>query len=338
MWSRRPSWAPATSPVEPRRPPRLLTVEDAYLSEVATGSLATVHHLDQWCRGAVYDADDTLVPSSQKVLGNPRGKRVAADPERVVRRDDAEHLTGTWLYGGTWASVYGHFLVETLTTLWPTLEQRPAGLVFHSSFGRHRHADWHDRLLELAGWGDLPVHVVDRARPARAARLVVPGRSVSLHAWAHPEARDVWQRVAAGFRGGAGPERVHISRTALNAARRAKGHRRPIRTSAEEDRALDEVFAGRGFEIIAPESLTIDEQLRTVAGARVIAGLSGSGLHQSAFMAPGGRVVEIGDGRSADEPVAMQVAIDAALGHERSFVPGGTGPAGLERTLRRLGL
>lgn len=103
MWSRRPSWAPATSPVEPRRPPRLLTVEDAYLSEVATGSLATVHHLDQWFRGAVYDADDTLVPSSQNVLGNPRGKRVAADPERVVRRDDAEHLTGTWLYGGTWA-------------------------------------------------------------------------------------------------------------------------------------------------------------------------------------------------------------------------------------------
>jgi capsular polysaccharide biosynthesis protein len=75
-----------------------------------------------------------------------------------------------------------------------------------------------------------------------------------------------------------------------------------------------------------------------VAGARVIAGLSGSGLHQSAFMAPGGRVVEIGDGRSADEPVAMQVAIDAALGHERSFVPGGTGAADLERTLRRLGL
>ncbi|SED00924.1 Capsular polysaccharide biosynthesis protein [Nocardioides exalbidus] len=338
MWSRRPSWAPATPPVEPRRPPRLLTVDDAYLSEVATGDLATVYHLDQWFRGAVYDAEDTLVTASQKLLGNPRGKRVAADPERVVRRDDADALSGTWLYGGTWASVYGHFLVETLTSLWPTLDERPAGLVFHSSFGRHRTSDWQQRLLELAGWGDLTIHVVDRARPAHADRLVVPGRSVALHAWAHPEARDVWQRISAGHAERGGPERVWISRTALNAARRAEGHRRPIRTTAEEDRALDDAFADRGFEVLAPETLTIDEQLERVAPARVIAGLSGSGLHQSAFMAPGGRVLEVGDGRSAEEPVAMQVAIDAALGHERAFVPGGTGSEDVRRTLRHLGL
>lgn len=334
----RPRWESAAPPVQPRRPPRVLTVENAYLSEVATGNLATVYHLDQWFRGAVYDADDTLVTASQKQLGNPRGKRVAADPERVVRRSDACELAGTWLYGGTWTSVFGHFLVETLTTLWPTLDERPAGLVFHSSFGRHRTSDWQQRLLDLAGWHDLPIQVVDRDRPARAQRLVVPGRSVSLHAWAHPEARDVWQRIAANFRGARGPDRVYISRTALNARRRSEGHRRPIRTTGEEDRALDDLFARHGFDIVAPETLSVDEQLGRLASARVLAGLSGSGLHHSAFMSPGGRVVEIGDGRSADTPVAMQVAIDAALGHERAFVPGGTETSGVERTLRRLGL
>lgn len=316
----------------------MVTVEDAYLSEVATGSLATVYHLDQWFRGAVYDATDRLVPASQKVLGNPRGKRVAADPDRVVRRSDVTELPGTWLYGGTWTSVFGHFLVETLTTLWPTLDERPTGLVFHSSFGRHRSADWQQRLLDLAGWHDLPIHVVDRDLPARVQRLVVPGRSVSLHAWAHPQAREVWQRIAADFRGRTGPERVYISRTALNARRRSEGHRRPIRTTGEQDRELDEVFARHGFEVVAPETLSIDEQLRRLATARVVAGLSGSGLHQSAFMPPGGRVVEIGDGRTADEPVAMQVVIDAALDHERVFLPGGTGGDDVGRTLRRLGL
>jgi capsular polysaccharide biosynthesis protein len=98
------------------------------------------------------------------------------------------------------------------------------------------------------------------------------------------------------------------------------------------------VFARHGFEVVAPETLSVDEQLRRFATARVLAGLSGSGLHQSAFMPPGGRVVEVGDGRSSDEPVAMQVAIDAALDHERVFLPGGADGHGVGRTLRRLGL
>ena len=233
--------------------------------------------------------------------------------------------------------MFGHFLVETLTTLWPRLDAAPTGIVFHSSFGRSSTDDWHRRLVDLAGWADVPLHVVGREGPVRVERLLVPGRSVALHAWAHPEARVVWERIADGFRG-PGPERVYVSRTRLNAARRAAGHRRPVRTTAEHDRALDEVFSAHGFEVYSPETLGIDDQLRTVASAQVIAGLSGSGLHQSAFLAPGGRVLEIGDGRGGDRPVAMQVAIDAAMEHERCFLAGSSGPDEVARALGRLGL
>jgi capsular polysaccharide biosynthesis protein len=335
---RRHRWEPATPPVRPRRPPRLGTVEDAYLSEVATGRLATLHRPRQWFSGAVYDGDDRLVRSSQRLLGDPRGHRVAADPERVARRTPVDTLDGTWLYGGTWASVFGHFLVETLTTLWPRPEHRPAGLVFHSSFGRHTVAGWHRRLVALAGWPDLPIHVVGQDAPVSVERLVVPGRAASLHAWAHPEARAVWESVAGGFRGAGGPERVYVSRAHLNEQRRAQGHRRPVRTSAAYDRELDSVFADHGFHLFRPETEDVDSQLRTVASCRVIAGLAGSGLHHSAFLPAAGRVLEIGDGRSRDHPVPMQVAIDAASGHERSFVAGGTPAREVDRVLRRLGL
>lgn len=229
LGGRRPVWEAVAQPEQPQRRPRIVTVPEAYLSEVATGRLATVHRPDQWFRGAVYDRDDTLVRASQKVLGHPAGPRVAADPDQIVRRVGAD-LAGRWLYGGTWAPVFGHFLVETLTTLWPTDVAPPVGLVFHSNFGTQRIEDWHRRLIELAGWGGLPIHVVGTAEPAHVEELVVPSRSVALHAWAHPEAHDVWQRIAAGFRGAGGSDRVHISRTELNARRRADGHRRPIRT------------------------------------------------------------------------------------------------------------
>jgi len=59
-----------------------------------------------------------------------------------------------------------------------------------------------------------------------------------------------------------------------------------------------------------------------VSDAQVVAGASGSALHLSAFAPSSTRVLEIGDSRSPDRPVAMQVVIDAACGHEHAFLPG----------------
>ncbi|WP_162799283.1 glycosyltransferase 61 family protein [Nocardioides sp. 616] len=332
----RSEWRAAVQPVRPRRTPHVEEVADAYLSRVATGELATVHRPNKWFSGAVYTSAGELVPASQKILGDPRGLRVAADPSFLPPVADVR-LDGTWLYGGTWAPTFGHFLVETLTTLWPRLPQQPSGLVFHSSFGPTNVEGWHRRLLALAGFADLSVHVVGTGGPVVVEHLVVPSRSVALQAWVHPEARSVWDTIASPFRG-AGQQRVYVSRTMLNEHRRAVRYRREVRSSAEHDRALDEVFAARGFDILCPETLDIGEQLERVASAEVIAGLSGSGLHHSAFIPRGGRVVELGDGRNATRPVRMQCAIDAASGHQRRFIRGDAAPGEVNHILGRLGL
>lgn len=332
-----PTWLAAQPPVPPHRKPRLVEVPDAYLTEVANGRLATVHTPNRWFRGAVHDHDGALVRASQKFLGDPSGPRIAADPDTVTRDDSAPRLAGNWLYGGTWAPTFGHFLVETVTTLWPELGERPDGLVFHANFGSVRVEDWHRRLLELAGWGDLPIEIVGTTQPLVVEHLIVASRSIALHAWVHPEARAVWDTIASGFREG-GPERVYISRSQLNERRRTEGHRRPVRTTAAEDQALDEVFADHGFAILHPQELSVDAQLSAVGSASVLAGLSGSGLHQSAFMPQQGRVLELGDVRNQDRPVPMQVAIDAASHHHRHFVPADTSARQLRRTLSRLGL
>lgn len=333
----RPRWQSAEPPVPPRRAPRLVEVDNAYISEYANGTLVSTHRPTEWFRGAVYDENNRIVRSSQKLLAHRRVKRVAADPDRIERQSGARALDGTWLYGGTWATMFGHFLVETLTTLWPSVNPRPAGLIFNSSVVWYEVQDFHRRLIELAGWGDLPIEVV-REEPIAVERLIVPGRAAVLHAWVHPQGRQVWQTIAQGFRDRGGPERVYMSRTLMNANRRRKGHRNPIRTTAEHDQMLDRVFADHGFHVIHPEKLDIDTQLSTVASAAVIAGLSGSALHQSAFLPSGSRVLEVGDGRSSRHGVPMQVAIDAALGHQRCFLPGTLEARGVDRALRRLGL
>lgn len=316
---------PVTPPDGSAAPPAVRIVDDAFLTRVEHGPLATPTPPRRWLRGAVHDAAGDLVKASQKLCVGANNW-VAADPRSVRVSPEAEVLTGRWLYGGHWMQHFGHFVAETLTTLWPDPGSvgELAGLVFHKYLKRPWAEDpWQRRLLDLAGYAGLPVRVVDGRAPLRVESLVVPDRSVVAHGWAHPQAREVWDRVAVPVRGGGGPAKVFLSRAGHNQRRRDEGHRSAERSAAEWDAGADAAFAAAGFEVARPETLPVDDQLALVADARLLAGVSGSQLHLSAFAPASARVLEVGDLRSQDRPLAMQQVIDAACGHEHAFVPGG---------------
>lgn len=57
---------------------------------------------------------------------------------------------------------------------------------------------------------------------------------------------------------------------------------------------LEKIFSDLGFEIVYAESLgTFEDQIRFFADARVVAGVTGSGLTNALFMRPGGVLIEI---------------------------------------------
>ncbi|GAB2876291.1 glycosyltransferase family 61 protein [Nocardioides pacificus] len=318
-------WTRPSFPVPVQGPSGVETVDDALLTHIEHGELNVLRRPDRWLRGAVHDRDGALVRASQMIGGLGGNRHVAADPAVVEVPDGLKTLTGTWLYGGHWMGHFGHFITETLPTLWP---QEPAveGLVFHRRSTRVRGVtDWQQRLLTMAGLGDLPLEMV-RPRPLRVEHLLVAARPVVMAGWARPEAVEVWRRVAAGA--GAPPRdpsaRVYLSRTEFNRTQR-DGTRPPPRgghrSTPERDEELDAAFAAAGFSVVSPERLSIDEQIRTVAGAAVIAGPTGSALHLSAFAPPGLRVLAVGDDRSPDGTTPMQDVIDTACGHLHGQVP-----------------
>lgn len=313
------------------------SVDDALLTRVEHGPLRALHQPKRWLRGAVHDSDGRLLVSSQKIGGLSGNQWVASDPSVVKVPRNADGLEGTWLYGGHWMRHFGHFISETVPTLWPR-DLHVDGLVFHKYFAATPPVQpWQKRLLELAGLGHLPVRIV-RRRPLRAQLLLVPDRAVVANGWAQPQARDVWLRMA-GNAEAATPgthRRIYLTRTSFNAAQTVAGQE--VRTTPARDAELDEVFAAHGFAVVAPECLTVDEQIRLVAGADVIAGVSGSALHLSGFAPTTTRLIEVGDIRTPERPVPMQQAIDAACGRATAFVPHGSSVKSLRRTLRRLGL
>jgi capsular polysaccharide biosynthesis protein len=319
-------WAVPGFPHEPQDEQQLLIVDGAFLSRMAKGPLRTAQPPNKWLRGAVYDSDGLLIPASQKIGGLGGNQGAQADPERLRPRPGARRLTGTWMYGGHWIGHFGHFFTETLTTLWPE-RQQVDGLVFHAYFGGNVGIKpWQAELMDLTGYGDLPIEVVDR-EPVTVDRLVVPSRSVVVNGWAHPGAAAVWDRMvaAAGGPTPGSPERVFLSRTSFNAGLRAQG--KATRSTEARDRALDEVFAASDYDVVTSEALPVLDQVRLAAGAKVLAGCAGTALHLSAFAPAGTRVIEIGDTRSPDVQVPQQQVIDHLRGHPTAFLPASLEPA-----------
>ena len=321
----------------------VVEVAKALVTPVTTGPLRTDRGPVRWIRGAVHDSDGGLVRLSQRCWNGERHDPVAADPKRVPVPRLTPRLGGTWVYAGHWANHFGHFLLELLPNLWPdaaSLPAPPAGILVHrpargrvpvTEPGRAQRpalSRWQQELMELAGYAGADVRVVGD-RPVRVERLLVPSRPVLLKRWALPPAVDLWRRVseAVGRRGDS--PRVYLSRTRFHSGRVGAGR---ARTKPAWDARLDDLFAEAGFLVVHPETLPIGEQIALVRGADVLAGLSGSALHLSAFATPGTRVVVVGDRRSPRRPTRAQTMIDLACGHRTAFLPPGD-EAGLAAAL-----
>ncbi len=333
-------WVVPSFPSEPQDDMSVERVDNAYVSRVEYGPLRTYEPPTRYHRGAVYDSTGRLVVNSQKIGGTNGHPWVPADKERIKAKKDAARLEGKWLYGGHWMQHFGHFLIEQITTLWHQ-EPEITGLVFHQYLRRPFHVEpWMQRVLELVGYGDLPIKIVDKRHEFSVDQLIVPSRAVVANGWGHPQAREVWEAVATQFRtdeAARAGSKIFFSRTAFNEARRQANHQR-ARSSLARDQKLDSLFADAGFQVVAPQTLTIDEQLRLAANAALLAGNSGSALHLSAFAPVGTRVLEVGDERNPTRPLAMQRIIDQLGQHPHRFLDAKLSLAQMAQELDRLKL
>lgn len=288
--------------------------------------------------GAVYTADGELVTASQRIGGFSGDQYVAADVPRITprrRQSSLERfgrgsdrsgstlLDGLWAYGGHWMDHFGHFITETLTSH-PAVRDDESweGLIVHPSMFRGETGEWRERLAELAG---LPTrrHVAEGG-DCFPERLVVGRRRLSLNAFARPGATASWDRIRHAIVPEPAPtDLVYFSRARFETelASRQKGAVNNRESLAWDVAALEASFERAGFRVVHPETLSIDEQIRVVANARVIAGSSGSALHLAAFATSGTRVLELGDLRSGVTALPNQRVVCAARGQEMAYIP-----------------
>lgn len=252
--------------------------------------------------GAVYDGGK-LVHASQRTGGKGGDLVSVADPESISGVAGFNRLTGRWLYGGNWMSQFGHFITESLTTLWPRLNVD--GIICHPFiFGTSIHP-WQMTLVRRLGFSG-PVLLARQG--CVVDELVVPQRPFTLNESTAPESVNVWNRVASP---GSHENKVFLSRSRLEKDPR----------HVPGDERLDDIMAANGFQVLHPQEMSVEDQLDSVAGASILAGVSGSALHLSAFAHSHCKVLEFGDARSARSALRNQRVIDDAIGRQSGFIP-----------------
>lgn len=242
-------------------PLRYRVYEDALL--VPSASRTVYRDID----GAVFDAD--LRPIEGSLL-----TRTWTPPEISFHPDvsgldlaSVETVEGPHIYGGYWFDHFGHFLLESLARAWVVEEVGP--LPFAWAAGGPPTA-WQAETLGLLGL--TTPHRFPQG-PTRFHRLVIAEPGYRIQTFFHPR----HARFLARWDEDVEPEasrKVWLSRTGVDdPRRRSRGEAR-----------LQSALADRGWDVVHPERLGVADQLRTMAGADVVAGIEGSAFHAAVLL------------------------------------------------------
>ena len=225
-----------------------------------------------WVDGGVYLSDGSLI-KDWPILGSSHTNQLVAKlrcpaivSPKVVREG---------IYGGVWFQHFGHFLTETLPNLVMISSASKPGETRAIYF-----QTLHEDMQELP---DLPPYVtpflqrvgIDPGRlrlvtsPTCFDALTIPAapfRKKYRYAECLPQLLDDTLHLPCGPRSN---RRLYFTRRGIGSVGR----------NAKAEAELERVFSGHGFEIIAPETLSIDQQIDLIADAKIVAGQNGSALH-----------------------------------------------------------
>ena len=282
---------------------------DAYATPFARPSPSEVS-------GALYRSDGTLIELSQRFCGFHGDRVVLADPPATSRDPNAKRVAARTCYIGNIFNHYGHFITEGLSALWDDfadydyLAAHPfvfGGLL--AAYARYCHA-----ALDI----DRRKILVIR-EPTVFEDITVLERSWLPNKAAHPDFMKVAQRIAAPFHTGRHPLRLYLSR------------RMTEQRNVAQEPAIEDLFRQRGFVVLHPETLTIEAQLALYGQAAVLAGFSGSALHNVMFCPMGTPTINLGDARSPDRPLPNQMICSALNGGPALLIPRRTDDIDLSR-------
>ena len=239
--------------------------------------------------GALYDSNGRLVEESIRNSEAAAWKQVC-EKELSLNSSQAVYKHGKYLYLGHLHIEFGHFLIETVSSLKFSSWFKEVCLVFHpfTFDGVSLELEDYEYITSIFRILDISIDKVYLVEVNTVfEEVVVPERLVKINQYYDASAlsvyREISRRASKYVTVGENSEKIFLSRSQLKRKRRA---------FAYEDE-LDNFFELKGYTVYYPEQHDIVHQINTVSSASVVAGMEGSAMHLSLFMRSGARVFTI---------------------------------------------
>ncbi len=233
---------------------------------------------------ALYDRARRLIISAAYLRGTPQFQFIHGSPF-VSRLDpdmvEQDLFEGTHIFLGVLHHQYGHFLVNTLSRFWALGDhQSPDTRLFF--INGDPAPDFDERYKRIC-FETFGLRLEDFARltkPTRLRRVIVPGSSF--------EENNLVYRVYGRMMHGLG-DNVVGSEPIERASRPAYITRTRLPSASsrlDNEGAVADFLAARGVDVISPETLNFEDQVRIWRSYTTLAGCASSAMHTSVMSEP----------------------------------------------------
>jgi hypothetical protein len=271
-------------------------------------------HVEEGRWGVFHADDDRPVLGAVERGLDPLGplRQIPESPLRAAEVSERAPPGFDYVYAGRYVHHFGHFLVETLSRLWPWREGLPprTRLVIH---GDGSPAAWFATPYARACFealGLTPESFLHVDRPLRFDRLVVPGQSFLPGARAHPAFVRLTRRMGERLLASA-PALPRSDRPVVFAKTRLVGGVSRMRNEGE----LVDRLAARGVEVVHPQHLGLAEHVRLLTTRPVFTGWVSSAHHPALFAPEAGRFSML----APERPNSNFWLIDGLLGRPGAY-------------------
>ncbi len=192
-----------------------------------------------------------------------------------VQEQETEVFQETVIFIGQIFGHWGNFLFDCLARLWYAIsENKPYRLAYCSMQGeegilkKQRYCEVLE-LLEI-----YPDRLIEIRKPARFSSVIIPGLSVFPGTFYTKEFQTVFDKAifnANKSYNGEYYQKIYFTRTQMKACKELGENR------------IEDIFRKMGFKVIAPEKLTVTEQICLVNHCSVLASIEGTTSHNIMF-------------------------------------------------------
>jgi len=220
-------------------------------------------------------------------------RKIGFQDHPVVDISRYEYINKEAIFMGHLTNHYGHFLLESLSRFHFFFEKsrdflKNKELVFIAlgPILSISSCNLLNYMINIFNLKNISFRIIDKCTQFK--KIYIPECHLSINQWINPIQIKIYNTISSSIPINNQFDKIFISRRTTNSHSMLQ---------ITNDDLIEQLFKSKGFHIIIPDPKQFIDNVSYYRGAKVMAGIEGTGLHNVLFMKPGTQLIHINTGR-----------------------------------------